>query len=50
MCLCWCVKVISGVGMSWSLIFKVYVNFDMFWEIVLLSPEDLDKVVTECSV
>jgi len=42
------VKVISGIGMSWSLIFKVYVNFNMFWEIILLSPEDLCRFVTEC--
>ena len=31
-----------------SLIVEVYVNFNMFWEIVLLSPEDLCELVTEC--
>jgi len=33
--------------MSWSLIVEVYVNFNMSWEIVLLSPEDLGKLVAE---
>ena len=42
------IKVVSGIGMSWSLIVEVYVNFNMFWEIVLLSPEDLCKLVAEC--
>jgi len=44
----WGVKVISGIGMSWSLIVEVYVNFNVFWEIVLLSPEDLCRLVAEC--
>jgi len=48
--LCWGIKVVSGVRMSWSLIVKVYVDFDMCWEIILLSPEDLDKVITECFI
>jgi len=34
--------------MFWSLIVKVYVDFDVFWEIVLLSPEDLYELVAEC--
>ena len=42
------IKVVSCVGMSWSLIVKVYINFNVFWEIVLLSPEDLCGLVTEC--
>jgi len=42
------IKVVSGVRMSWSLIVKVYVDFNVFWEIVLLSPEDLCKLVAEC--
>jgi len=42
------IKVVSGIGMSWSLIVEVYVNFNMLWEIVLLSPEDLCKLVAEC--
>jgi len=42
------IKVVSGVRMSWSLIIEVYVNFNVFWEIVLLSPEDLCEPVTEC--
>jgi len=48
MCLSWGIKVVSGVGMSWSLIIEVCVNFNVLWEIVLLSPEDLCKLVTEC--
>jgi len=43
----WVIKVISGVGMSWSLIVEVYIDFYVFWEIVLLSPEDLYKLVAE---
>jgi len=42
------IKVVSGIGMSWSLIIKVYVNFNVFWEIILLSPEDLCKLVAKC--
>jgi len=42
------IKVVSCIGMSWSLIVKVYVNFNVFWEIILLSPEDLCKFVTKC--
>jgi len=42
------IKVVSGVRMSWSLIVEVYVNFNVFWEIVLLSPEDLCKLIVEC--
>ena len=42
------IKVVSGVWMSWSLIVEVYVNFNVFWEIILLSPKDLCKLVTEC--
>jgi len=44
----WGIKVVSGVRMSWSLIIKVYVNFDVLWEIVLLSPEDLCELIVEC--
>jgi len=44
----WSIKVVSGVGMSWSLIVEVCVNFNMFWEIVLLSPEDLCELIVEC--
>jgi len=42
------IKVVSGIRMSWSLIVEVYVNFNVLWEIVLLSPEDLCKLVAEC--
>ena len=45
-----CVKVISCIRMSWSLIFKVYVFCYMCWEIILLSPEDLCELITESSV
>jgi len=45
-----CVKVISCIRMSRSLIFKVYVSCYVCWEIVLLSPEDLCELVTESSV
>jgi len=34
----WEVDVVSGISMSGSVIFKVCFAFDMFWEIVLLSP------------
>ena len=44
------VKVIPGVGVFWSLVVKVNVLFDVCWEIVLLSPEDLYELVTESSV
>jgi len=44
----WGIKVVSGVGMSWSLIVEVYINFNVFWEIVLLSPEDLCRLVAKC--
>jgi len=42
------IKVVSGARMSWSLIVEVYVDFNVLWEIVLLSPEDLCKLVAEC--
>jgi len=45
-----CVKVISCVRMSWSLIFKIYISCYMCWEIVLLSPEDLCELVIESSI
>ena len=45
-----CIKVVPSIRVSWSLIFKVDVYFDMCWEIVLLSPEDLCELVTECFV
>jgi len=44
------VKVIPGVGVSWSLIFKIYVSCYVCWEIVLLSPKDLYELVTESSI
>jgi len=44
----WCIKAVSGVRMSWSLIVEICVNFNVRWEIVLLSPEDLGKLVAEC--
>jgi len=34
----WEVDVISGIFVSGSVIFKVCFAFDVFWEIVLLSP------------
>jgi len=45
-----CVKEVSCVRVSWSLIFKVYVLCDVCWEIVLLSPEDLCEVSSESFV
>ena len=45
-----CVKEISCVRVSWSLIFEVYVSGNVCWEIVLLSPEDLYELVAESSV
>ena len=44
----WGIKVVSGVRMSWSLIVEVCINFNVFWEIVLLSPEDLCELIAEC--
>jgi len=37
-CFLWEVDVISGIFVSVSVIFEVCVTFDVFWEIVLLSP------------
>ena len=36
----WSVKVISGVGIVYSVVFEVCVFCDVCWEIVLLSPDD----------
>ena len=44
------IKVVSSVGMSWSLIIEISVDFNVCWEIVLLSPEDLCELVAESSV
>jgi len=49
-CLSRGIDVVPGIRVSWSLVVEVCVNFDVYWEIVLLSPEDLDKVITECSI
>jgi len=38
MCLLWEVDVVSGISVSGSIIFEVCFTFDVFWEIVLLSP------------
>ena len=46
----YCVKVISCVRMSWSLIFKIYVFCYVCWEIVLLSPEDACKLFVKCFI
>jgi len=46
----WSVKVISGVKIVYSVVFKVCVLCDVCWEIVLLSPSDTCKFVVECSV
>ena len=43
----YCVKEVSCIRVSWSLIFEVYVLCDVCWEIILLSPEDLCEVSTE---
>ena len=48
MCFPWGIKVVSSVGMSWSLIVEVYINFNVLWEIILLSPEDLCELVVKC--
>jgi len=37
-CFLWEVDVVSGISVSESVEFKVCFAFDMFWEIVLLSP------------
>jgi len=46
----WGVKVISGVEIVYSVVFKVCVLCDVCWEIVLLSSDDACKLVVECSV
>ena len=46
----WSVKVISGVRIVYSVVFKVCVLCDVCWEIVLLSPDDACKLVVEYSV
>jgi len=38
MCFLWEVDVVSGISVSGSVIFEVCFAFDVFWEIVLLSP------------
>jgi len=48
--LCWSIKIVPGVWVFVSLIVEVGVCFDMCWEIVLLSPEDLYKLVIESSI
>jgi len=37
-CFIWEVDVVSSISMSGSMVFKVCFTFDVFWEIVLLSP------------
>jgi len=37
-CFLWEVDVVSGISVSGSVKFKVCFAFDVFWEIVLLSP------------
>jgi len=44
------IDVIPGVGVSLSLIFRVCINFDMCWEIILLSPKDLQVLVVKSPV
>ena len=41
---------ISGVRIVYSVVFEVCVFCDVCWEIVLLSPDDVCKLVVECSV
>jgi len=41
------VNVVSGSGVSVSMVFKVCIYFDMCWEIVLLSPMNLFIVISE---
>ena len=45
-----CVKEVSCVRVSWSLIFEIYVLCDVCWEIVLLSSEDLRRISSESCV
>ena len=37
-CFLWEVDIISGISVSGSVVFEVCFAFDVFWEIVLLSP------------
>jgi len=39
-CFLWEVDVVSSIFMSRSVVFKVCFAFDVFWEIILLSPVD----------
>jgi len=41
------VNIVSGFGVSVSVVFKVCVYFDMCWEIVLLSPMNLFVFVSK---
>jgi len=41
------VNIISGFGVSVSVVFKVCIYFDMCWEIILLSPMNLFVFVSE---
>ena len=45
----WEINVVSVIIVSWSLVFKVSVLFDMCWEIVLLSPVNSFIFVSEFS-
>jgi len=46
----WSVKLVSGVRIVYSVVFKVCVLCDVCWEIVLLSSDDACKLVVECFV
>jgi len=49
MCFIWKVNVVSIIVVSWSLVFKVYIFFDMCWKIVLLSSVNLFVFVSKFS-
>jgi len=46
----WKIATVPSILVLVSVVFKVYISFDMCWEIVLLSPEDLYMFVTDDSV
>jgi len=48
--LLWKINVVPSVFVLVSVVFKVCISFDVYWKIILLSPEDLYVFITDDSV
>jgi len=46
MCLCWSIKIVSSIGMSWSLIVKVYCKVSIVCALGSAHPRPHDACVT----